>query len=45
MKEIEELWETDDKELAKARLVLIEAIQIVLRNGLDIIGISHPERM
>jgi len=36
---------TDDKELSKARLVLIEAIQIVLRNGLDIIGISHPERM
>ncbi len=36
---------TDNKELTNARLLLIKAIQIVLRNGLDIIGISHPERM
>ena len=36
---------TDDVELSKSRLLLIKAIQIVLRNGLDIIGISHPERM
>ena len=36
---------TDDVELSKARLLLIRGIKIVLRNGLDIIGISHPERM
>ena len=36
---------TDDKELSKSRLLLIKSIKIVLRNGLDIIGISHPERM
>ena len=36
---------TDDQELSNSRLLLIRAIQIVLRNGLDIIGISHPERM
>ena len=36
---------TEDKELSNSRLLLIKAIQIVLRNGLDIIGISHPERM
>jgi len=28
-----------------ARLVLARAAQIVLRNGLDILGISAPERM
>ena len=33
------------KELTKARIELIKAIQIVIRNGLDILGISHPERM
>jgi len=36
---------TDDKELSKSRLLLIKGIKIVLGNGLDIIGISHPERM
>jgi len=36
---------TDDRELSKSRLLLIKSIQIVLRNGLDIIGISHPEKM
>jgi len=36
---------TDNMELSKSRLLLIKAIQIILRNGLDIIGISHPERM
>ena len=36
---------SDDVELSKSRLLLIKSIQIVLRNGLDIIGISHPERM
>ena len=36
---------TDNMELSKSRLLLIKAIQVILRNGLDIIGISHPERM
>ena len=36
---------TDNSELSKSRLLLIKAIKIVLGNGLDIIGISHPERM
>ena len=36
---------TDNLELSSARIVLIKAIQIVLKNGLDILGISHPDRM
>ncbi len=35
----------DDPALRSARLVLARAIQIVLRNGLSILGISAPERM
>ncbi len=36
---------TDNLELSSARIVFIKAIQIVLKNGLDILGISHPDRM
>ena len=36
---------TDNLELSSARIVLIKAIQIVLKNGLEILGISHPNRM
>jgi len=36
---------TDDDVQTKARLVLITAIRIVLKNGLDILGISAPEQM
>ena len=36
---------TDDKELSSARLLLIKCIKIVLKNGLDVLGISHPEKM
>lgn len=36
---------TDDEGLRAARLVLVRAIQIVLRNGLTVLGISAPERM
>ena len=36
---------TDDDKLSEARLALIEATKIVLRNGLKILGISSPERM
>ena len=33
------------EEITRARLVLARAAQVVLRNGLDILGISAPERM
>ena len=36
---------TENKELTEARLILIKALQIGLRNGLTIIGISAPDRM
>jgi arginyl-tRNA synthetase len=36
---------TDDIALSRARLALCEAIRIVLRDGLEILGISVPERM
>ena len=36
---------TDDKELTKARLLLADATRIVLRNGLELLGISQPESM
>jgi len=36
---------TDDSALSRARLALCEAIRIVLRDGLEILGISAPERM
>jgi arginyl-tRNA synthetase len=32
-------------ELSRARLVLARAVQIVLRNGLALLGIAAPERM
>ena len=35
----------DDAELRDARLVLITALQIVIANGLGIIGVSAPESM
>ena len=36
---------TDDIELSKARLQLIDAVKIILANGLKILGVSAPERM
>ncbi len=36
---------TEDEELTKARLLLVNAVRIVLRNGLDLLGISQPESM
>jgi len=35
----------DDINISNARLKLIKSIKIVLKNGLNILGISHPERM
>ncbi len=36
---------TDDIPLSKARLQLIDAVRIILANGLNILGVSAPERM
>ncbi len=36
---------TDEEELRKARLLLVDAARITLRNVLTIIGVSAPERM
>ncbi len=36
---------TDDLALTDARLLLADATRIVLRNGLMLLGISHPESM
>jgi arginyl-tRNA synthetase len=35
----------EDEELRRARLVLARAVQIVLRNGLELLGLTAPERM
>ncbi len=36
---------TDNADLSKARLALISAVKSVLANGLEILGISAPEKM
>ncbi len=36
---------TDDESLSQARLALLHALQTVLRNGLDILGIDAPVEM
>ena len=36
---------TDDPDLRAARLLLCRGVQIVLRNGLTLLGITAPERM
>jgi arginyl-tRNA synthetase len=36
---------TDNAELTQARLALAASLQIVVKNGLDIIGLTAPERM
>lgn len=35
----------DDPELQAARLTLISAVRVVLRSGLDLLGVSAPEKM
>ena len=35
----------DTKELRQARLLLVKSVQIVLRNGLELLGIKAPEKM
>ena len=36
---------SNDKALSKARLALVQAVKIVLANGLNLLGISAPDRM
>lgn len=36
---------TEDKEMMKARLVLVQATKIVLNNALNLLGVSAPEKM
>jgi len=36
---------TDDAEQSRARLQLVDATRIVVRNGLGLMGVSAPERM
>jgi len=36
---------TEDKKITESRLVLVEATKIVLKNTLDLMGISSPEKM
>ena len=36
---------TDDKNKTSARLILVKALQIVLANGLSLLGLQAPERM
>ncbi|HUO76937.1 MAG TPA: DALR anticodon-binding domain-containing protein, partial [Thermodesulfovibrionales bacterium] len=36
---------TEDRKLTRARLALCEAIRIVLKDGLEILGLGAPERM
>ena len=45
------LWATggkfisDDKNLTAARIALVKAVKIVIKNGLDIFGVNAPEEM
>ena len=36
---------SEDPELSRARVFLIDCVRIVLRNGLEVLGISQPEKM
>ena len=35
----------EDKQLSSQRLALIEAVRLVLGNGLRLLGVSAPEKM
>lgn len=36
---------TEDEALTDARLLLVDGVRVVFRNGLAVLGISHPETM
>jgi arginyl-tRNA synthetase len=35
----------EDDDLARARLALVRIVRVILRNGLDLLGVTAPERM
>lgn len=39
------IWNENNLQLSKERLALVEATRITLKNALDLIGVSAPERM
>ena len=39
------LYYVEDEKLMKARIMLIKATKITLKNALDVLGISAPDRM
>ena len=41
----EHKWLVDDAELRNARITLAVATRQVIRNGLDLLGLSAPEKM
>ena len=41
----EKVLDKENAELTKARLALIKAVQITLKNALALIGVSAPEKM
>jgi|TARA_B110000438_G_scaffold233715_1_gene229823 arginyl-tRNA synthetase len=36
---------SEDSEISKARMALVKSVKVVLENGLNVLGISCPERM
>ncbi|SER64146.1 arginine--tRNA ligase [Salisediminibacterium halotolerans] len=36
---------TDDEELSRARITLVESVRITLKNALDLVGVDAPEKM
>ena len=36
---------TDDMEVRKARLAVVDAVRLVIKSGLEILGIKSPEQM
>ena len=36
---------TEDKNLTRARLILVSGVKIVIANGLKLLGVSAPEKM
>jgi arginyl-tRNA synthetase len=44
-KDSEERVISGDRDLSRARLAMVAAVRQVVRNGLDLLGVSAPERM
>jgi arginyl-tRNA synthetase len=35
----------EDKELEKARIQLLKAVSIIIKSGLELLGVSSPDKM